>query len=182
MIKPRNKEEKRTLEQRGKEKYQFDLKAELNIYSYLWCAKGYEQLEIDDNEKFDTYRQWKSYVESKHSDCNKEDLIEFSKYLNQRLRNLKPKKEYNGVVIAVIIALVVDKLHDLITDIIDIAETVPNPIAGSCIVVIPFIILLVICVPLLLNFLLPIEKDEIMTNLLIDYKEIIDEKINNITK
>lgn len=182
MIKLKNRKEKRILEERRIKKYQFDIEEELKIYSYLWNQQKGEKATIDSAKQFDTYRQWKSYVENKYCECDKDELIEISRYLNQKLRDRNPERQYNGIVIPIIVALVVDKMYDLFLEITNIAETIPNPFISGCAVVITLAILLVISVPILSKFLLSFWQDELKTNLLTDYKEIVDEKINNTTR
>ena len=42
---------------------------------------------IDDKYKFDSYKKWKQYVCNKYNEYSSNELIEVSRYFNQRIRN-----------------------------------------------------------------------------------------------
>lgn len=75
----------------GKEYYGFDLEKERNIYFYL-CRRNSGRY-LSENEKFETYSQWKKYITGKFAKLSKEQLFEFSKYLSLRMENNRPLKD-----------------------------------------------------------------------------------------
>lgn len=107
---------KRNLNILGKQYYDFDVEKENRIYMYL-CGNHSllkKEKEINLNYRFDTYAQWKDYVESKYKNCSYDMLNEFKHFLNQCLRNTKPDHEMWNIVGTVILTLLVDKTYDLI--------------------------------------------------------------------
>lgn len=103
---------KKSLKSIGKRWHDFDFKLEKNIYDYLCCVrtkrKIVRRLEKD-NLKFESYYQRSQYIKNKYEKYDIARLLEFSRYLNQRMRLIKPIHEYWQIVTSVIITLVVTK-------------------------------------------------------------------------
>lgn len=89
-----------TFDEIGKRWYGFDFKTEKVIYCYLCCRRVKRKAlrNLDQNLKFETYQQWNDYVCDKYQRYKKAELAEFSRYLNQMIRNLKPSHEYSSIV------------------------------------------------------------------------------------
>jgi len=116
MFKDNRKKYKITLNKRGEESFQFFFEKELNIYWCLCRAPGYKKIikKVDEGELFDSYKEWKAYIQDKYSNQNEEGLEEFSRYLNQRLRNLRPGRQANELYIPVALALIVEKFTEVL--------------------------------------------------------------------
>lgn len=69
---------------------------------------------MDERELFDSYKEWKEYIQDKYSNQNEEGLEEFSRYLNQRLRNLKPSRRANELYIPVALVIFVEKFAEVL--------------------------------------------------------------------
>ena len=162
--------------QRRREFYKFDIQQEQNIYTYL-CkgklkAKALKKLSHD--LKFETYAQWKQYIWNKYHEFSDEKLEEFSRYLNQRLRNIKPAYEYLKMIIPVILALVINEFFKILVSIVQLKPDSMFGVMLGC-----GFIILVLCLLIYATVKIAIqlsdEEDE--RNFYLDYKEIIDEMI-----
>lgn len=107
-------------------------------------------------------------------------MLEFSRYLNQRLRNLKPGKEVNSLLIPIILALIVEEFMSAFTEITEIAKLLGNFRLGILIFYIAMMILFAILAIMLYNIISPFWKDNFEENFVTDYKEIIDEMIKQL--
>lgn len=104
----KGKKHGKTLDEIGKRWHEFNLKSEKNIYCYVCCKRVKKKALRDLNEelKFETYQQWKQYVCNKYQNYNIDELIEFSRYLNQMIRNLKPSHEYSSIVASALTSVI----------------------------------------------------------------------------
>lgn len=169
----------RTLNNIGIRWHNFDFQSEKNIYSYLCCDKMKKRAlkKLDEKLKFVSYSQWKQYICNKYENYNKDELIEFSRYLNQRIRNINPSREYLNIILPCFITLAftvsIDKILDLNLETTSISDL------GSLIIIIFLSILFIISMfSVIRNTFIPIKENSGDTNILIDYKEIIDEMIS----
>ena len=159
----------------GQEQFQFDYDLEKNIYSHLCCMcfEGEKTEELDSTLKIETYKEWKRHIEEKYRNYDSDQLTEFSKYLNQRLRGLKPDSDFLKTVFAVMLALVVEGGFDIILDNqikygdLNVASVLVIESILSSVVVIPIIFFGIIAVK-------PIIQNDAEQNFLTDFKEIID--------
>lgn len=169
----------RTLDNIGKRWHNFDFQSEKNIYCYLCCDKMKKRAlkKLNEKQKFVSYSQWKQYICNKYENYDKDELEEFSRYLNQRIRNIKPGKEYFNIILPCFITLAftisIDKIWDLNLNTTSISNL------GRMIVIIFLSILFIISMfSIIRNTFMPIKENSGDTNLLIDYKEIIDGMIS----
>ena len=183
MKKRKKKKEKRTLDGIGKIRYNFDFQLERTIYCYLCCCrvKRSERNILPEEWKFIFYRQWKDYIWNKYKEYRETDLMEFSRYLNQCMRNIKPEHEYENIIAAVIMTVGVTKSYEFIlTPSIDL-RSVSN--IGKMIVVASLAMFVCLLIGYLVFYtLLPLFNNNIDENFLRDYKEIIDEIIKEKSK
>lgn len=168
----------RTLNEVGNRKYDFDYIKEKQIYFYL-CRlrqKRKNEKELEEQYRFGSYREWKMYIQNKYSRFDREELMEFSRYLNQRIRNTKPAQEYIKLVIPAIISWVITEFFRLILQDGKLAkfESIHEAI-------IYFAIILLIGVGSVSVTFIKMSNDiwdqNMEENLCVDYKEIIDEMI-----
>lgn len=176
---------RRNLEYIGKNKFKFDVKLERSIYSYLSCYKINGRIinSIEDEFKFDSYKKWKDYICDKYQTTNIEILVEFSRYLNQQIRNTKSNYDYWLMVVPIMLTLVTTKLFDIFMgiDYSTIASEFENPIA----IVVGYIFLMLLIaffsfalgVFIVKQTIKPLIDTDVDYYLYIDYKEIIDELI-----
>jgi len=129
---------------------------------------------------FDSYKEWKAYIQDKYSNQNEEGLEEFSRYLNQRLRNLRPGRQANELYIPVALALIVEKFTEVLlasTGIVSLFEEIKWGIFAMY----ALIILVFLCFfPILWNIISPLWKDNLEENFITDYKEVIDTLIKKL--
>lgn len=169
---------KKTLEKIGKKWHNFDLKSEKTIYCYLCCIRvGKCKLrKLDYDLRFESYLQWKKYVAYKYQNFDIDELIEFSRYLNQRIRIIKPSHEYLVITITAVISALFTRLIDSYANmqIDSINLSMVNIIRIVLFLILIFIIVLFFAI----QMLMPILQNDVEKNFLSDYKEIIDEMIN----
>lgn len=169
------KKPKRSLNKIGKDFYHFDYQQEEIIYKYVCCKrlKKKELEKINNNQKFDSYLQWEQYVFNKYKDFPKSKLVNFSRYLNQRIRNMKPFKEYTLIVITAFLTWFITAILSSLIKGEDLSDL---PLWGKILYYLSAIIsiLYFIC-----KLIVPIYEDNLKENLLMDYKEIIEEILND---
>ncbi len=172
------KKNKKALKGIGKKYYEFDFELERNIYCYLCCirVKSRKLQKLKKELKFESYKQWYTYVRNKYKNFDKDVLIEFTRYLNQQIRNISPEHEYNSitatVVLTVFLTSLVDKLMSMKISFGGLSEI-------STIVVI-LILELFIAIPMIFIIVQttkPIYDSSVNVDFLRDYKEIINELI-----
>lgn len=178
MVMLRNKKQKRTLSQIGKRRYDFDIILEKRIYYCLCCSFGSKKAlkKLDDNLKFNSYQQWEQYICNKYMYYSKNDLIEFSRYLNQKIRDLRTDRDYWNIMATVALTLLLTNLLENIFDTymnISVLPMLAN-ILTSIFVVVFFIVAIIIFVT---KTLYPILENNINKNFFKDYKEVIDNLI-----
>lgn len=80
----------KTLDEIGKKWHDFNFKYERAIYCYLCCNRNrlinMELRNLNNDLKFEKYQQWNDYICNKYRNYSKGDLIEFSKYLNLKMK------------------------------------------------------------------------------------------------
>lgn len=178
-IKSTVKRNKKDINEIGHKCYDFDFEQEKTIYCYLCCihVKNKNIRKLSDELKFDMYQQWKDYVYNKYKDYKSSRLIEFSRYLNNRIRNISPCKEYLNIIfscyITVAFTIICDRFLQFYLSTTEVHNTSHN-IISIVVTVVAFVgfynIIKVPCIPIIDN--------NIEENLFRDYKEIIDEIIS----
>lgn len=170
------KELKKDIKKIGKDKYKFDYEKELLVYKYVCCKriKKRELEKLTNNQKFDCYLYWKQSICERYKDYNYEELLNFSRYLNQRIRNEVPNKEYSRIYIPVILSLGITSIYNVIVntkfDLFDCSTCIKIGIA------IIYVLLITVSLFFVVWFTYnPLYENNDEENLLIDYKEIIDE-------
>ncbi len=168
---------KKDIKKIGKNKYIFDFDQEIIIYKYVCCKrlKKRELKKLNKNQKFDYYSEWKQSICDRYKDYNNEKLLNFSRYLNQRIRNVRPNKEYSKMYTPIILSLGITSVYNALmnteeNDLIDYSTALK----------ISFTLIYVFLIVASLFFLVwytykPIFENDDEENLLKDYKEIIDE-------
>lgn len=161
--------------------YKFDADYETKIYKYLCCKRLNKKVvkKMNDGIKFITYHQWKNYIQDKYKDLNKLELMEFSHFLNQKIRNLKPGYEYWKIIVPIIITLMVEELFSTL---IDISQIKINTVFELCIELIIIIFVMIIGFQIFINTTKPIWDVTDKIDFYSDYKEIIDKMIENYDK
>lgn len=170
------KKQNRSIKKLGEEFYGFYQEEEKRIYMYL-CRKRLTKKEIekiDSNLKFETYEEWVQYINHKYEKFSNEKLLEFSYFLNQNMRNIKPGHEYLNIVIPAMVTLIFDALFDIIV------ETPNIPIHSA----IEFLIEIIVIIGFLFlgQYIMSEVSKHIWDNVdgenfYLDYKEIIDRMI-----
>ncbi len=172
----KSKKAGKTLDEIGKRWYDFDYKLERVIYCYLCCCKirvkhfARDLRKLDEGLKFESYQEWKQYVCNKYQNYRTEELSEFSRYLNQRIRNEKPINEGANILLTAMITLI-------FTEIFQVSISTYRE-SSKKIVWFVFVILLVLYVVYeIVKSLLTLFDNNVEKNFFVDYKEIIDEMI-----
>ncbi len=174
----KKKKQKRTLDTIGKEEYNFDFQLEKDIYQNLCCIrikkKVIKKLE-QKNLKIYTYSEWKQYIYNKYKNYNEAQLLEFSKYLNQRIRNVKPFREVWDLFVTVIMTFVFVEGGKALIGKLESFKSNDDIIIKYLIALI-FIVITIFWV--IRQVIIPKLDNDIEEHLYKDYKEIIDGMIN----
>lgn len=174
----KRKRYRRELNQIGKSKYDFIVNDEKNYYCYLSCLPmdKKERDRLENEYRFDSYKSWKAYVRDKYKEYDTDKLIEFSRYLNQRIRGVESNYAYWNTFIPIILTLLLTEMFEISINIKFDSADYP-----SWFKVVAYIIcLIVLGVPIgimIKNTLEPVRDNNIEEYLYKDYKEIIDEMI-----
>lgn len=174
----KSKKARKTLDEIGRRWHNFNFKSEKIIYYYLCCKhiKKKELRNLNDDLKFDEYRQWKHYICNRYQNYSKDKLIEFSRYLNLMIRDKKPSHEYWTIMATAYISMV-------FTIVINIAMGKHMDLNNNSVWIILLITILLEALFIMFLFFLivkimyPIYDNHSEENFLRDYKEIIDDII-----
>ncbi len=163
----------KSLKEIGKRWYDFDFVLERTIYCYLCCSREKKRKirKMDEKLKFESYQQWKKYIWDKYEGFDKDKLYEFSRYLNQRIRNIRPNREYWSIVATVLLTLAITKIVDVYLNSQINFKDIP---AIVVVLLLPVLVVLSLVIIMIQTFY-PMFDTNIDENLLKDYKEIIDE-------
>lgn len=156
----------------GEKKFFFNEKKELEIYKCLCLKKVKRRCNIE----YHTYSSWKQYICGKYSEYTKEQLIEFSRFLNQKIRNEEPGHEYWNIMIPVLMTVMVDGLFKIIFDMEKLCQSSVLMIIIKAVVNIGTF---VGSVWLINKITEPLFNTYDKENFFKDYKEIIDGIISN---
>lgn len=173
----KNKRNGKTFEEIGKKFHKFDFQMEKAIYCYLCCNRVKKKLlrRLDDQLKFHSYQKWRQYIRNKYEKYDRDQLIEFSRYLNQRIRSLKPDREYFMLWVPVLVTVVVSKIFDLFYSVN--VQGLSSILSFIIVYIIVMICVLILFFYFMVEISKPIWNDNISGYFLRDYKEIIDEMI-----
>lgn len=174
----RGKKVRRDFNKIGKNCYGFDFVSERNIYCYLCCyhIKRRELRKLQDNLKFDTYRQWKRYVNNKYFNLSKEQLVEFSRYLNCEIRNISSFRKYWDIITPILLSILFAKICEAIISIY--SEFLGTQIEIMLLITLLLeVLIIMILTPIIIKMMYPFFDSNIDENFYTDYKEIIDEII-----
>lgn len=122
----------------------------------------------------ETYAQWKQYIWNKYHEFSDEKLEEFSRYLNQCSRNTKPVYECWKTFISIYLALMFNTLFEFLISILDFHF---SSILEVVVVIGLVMIALGFFAYAIAKISMPLSDQEDERNFYLDYKELIDEMI-----
>lgn len=174
----KRKKYRRELEEIGKTKFDFIQNDEKKYYSYVscWPMKDRVKKKLEDKYRFDSFKRWKNYVRDKYMPYEIDMLIEFSRYLNQCIRVAESGYAYWNLFLPVMITLILTELFETLIGMkIDVTN---NSMWVSFIAyLLCQLIIISVYMKLIKHSLEPVRDNNIEKYLYIDYKEIIDEMI-----
>lgn len=176
----KDKKNKKTFEEIGEKWHDFDFQMEKAIYCYLCFYRVKKKLlrRLDEQLKFHSYQKWRQYIRNKYEKYDRDQLIEFSRYLNQTIRNIKPEREYFMLWVPVLatwaITESVDRIYRMnFQELNSISSFIKIDITMITCLLIPFTYFVI-------KISIQMWNNNISKNFLRDYKEIIDEMIKEI--
>lgn len=171
------KKNKRTLNYIGENFYHFNYGKEKLIYKYVCYErlKKKELKKINSNQKFDSYLQWKLYICNKYKDYPKNKLLNFSRYLNQRVKRAKPFKEYTSIFITACLSCLITELVDTLIKTEDLSD---YPLWSK---IFCLLIVFISMFYIIYEMIKSMSDNNFKENFFNDYKEIIDEMLNKDT-
>lgn len=100
---------KRTRDAIEYEQYGFDFQREIRIFFYLYGMRmdRKSRKKLKDEDKYSCYKDWRMHVQKQYEDFDIEKLENFHRYLTQRKRCNKPKKEYLNILVTVSLTITV---------------------------------------------------------------------------
>ena len=169
------KKQKRTLDAVGKKNYEFDYVKERNAYMYLCCSrmKKKDKKNLSETRKFNTYKEWNEYIRNKCTTYSDDKLKEFSRYLNQRLRNTKPERDYWNLLGPIFLTLLFSQLPDIIKEMGN-ADTSSLPLLGRVIYILFAGMIMIPFAYFIWSMVKPIWDNNTDEHFFEDYKAIID--------
>lgn len=178
----KQKKTKRNLDSIGKVQYGFNLEYEKGIYlhacTYHMTKKQKEALE--EKHKFNTHQEWREYIRNKYAYMGKVGLERFSRYLNQKARTVELNNSYFVLCISAALSVLLAELLKFL-----FVENLPVEYDGSWqswLKILGYTLLCVGSVFFAVGVVFKRTADEtynygVEKNLIIDYKEVIDEMI-----
>ena len=166
----------RTLDRIGKEEYGFDFYSENIVYKDLCCSR----LTFKERRKrktlpvFRSYKDWSNYIIHKYADLDQEQLKEFSRYLNQQIRNRECSQNYWNLVIPVILTIVITEFFSMLIQTFNGLDIRNGYIVGLIVILMILVGSEIIIILLIWNTLEPIWTSSLEKNFVYDFKEIID--------
>ena len=137
---------------------------------------------MKEESKFCCYSDWKKYVNEKYSEYSSKELMDFSRFLNQGIRRSKPDREYWKMCIPIVISFIFTNFIQMIIQAsleiqeADFSNMQFSGIAGYLGVGLLLLVILIIClVYAFYRVLYPLWDSNMEKNLFIDYKEIIEQ-------
>ena len=177
----KNKRNKRTLKDIGKNSFNFDYIKERDIYSYLWCNNLVRRWKKPEKEfRFESYKEWKAYVVSKYDKYNRDSLVEFRKLLSQSKKNNESNRTYLGYCLPAVLALVLSKSIDMLMNVDIRAMELVNWSDIISWLAAYLVVVIMVMIPVaffLFIIIFPIVKYDLEDNMYDDYMKILDEII-----
>lgn len=174
----KRKRTEKTLDEIGKRWHDFNFKSEKTIYLYLCCKhiKRKELRNLNDDMKFKEYRQWKDYICDKYQNCSKDKLIEFSRYLNLKISDIKPSHEYWTIMSTAFLSML---FTTVINGVMGIHKEFSNYSVWITLLVTLVLgaLFIIPLIYLIIKIVYPIYDNHFNEDFLKDYKEIIDDII-----
>lgn len=183
----KRKKSKRNLDNIGRMQYGFDLEYEKNIYLYVSACymKKKQKKALEEKHKFNTYQEWREYIRNRYACMDKIWLESFSRYLNQKVRTVELSNAYFVLCSSAVLSVFLAELLKFI-----IIDKIPINNDGTWQYVLSVLIYAIMCIGCVL---LPVPVVLKMManqtfgygeekNLIIDYKEVIDEMIMTLEK
>ena len=166
--------QKRNYKKIGKQYYSFDVDHERIIYEYLcmYKLKRKKLKKLNEEEKFNSFLEWEKYIYSKYQGYDSNGLLQFEKYLNGRLINIKPIREYWNMACTALFTLILSETIKGVT------QVMSTPVNRTYNLISVFCTLAVICFALLLlikRIIEPIWDNNTEENLYKDYIQIIEQ-------
>lgn len=127
--------------------------------------------QLDEQLKFETYRQWRQYIGSKYIDYSRDKLNEFSRYLNQIIRNKRPFDKALNILSTALITLICTELFNVFLSTFE-------ELNEKFVWLILCMLLVFFAACYIVKFINPIFDNHFERNFLADYKEIIDDIIS----
>ncbi|MDO4317614.1 MAG: hypothetical protein Q4C48_11320 [Lachnospiraceae bacterium] len=183
-MRKKKRRRKKSIYDIGREKYNFDYQEEIIRYKALCCMhlerKEIKKLKFDKN--ISSYKDWKEYIRHKYEKFDKEDLMEFSRFLNCVGRDEVLEHNFSLLLIGGLVTLIFTKIFEALMETIDILLVGGSDFILLRIVLYILMVLLlyaIVAVTMYFFAMKPIRKKDTKENLISDYKEIIDEMALN---
>lgn len=176
-MRKKKRRRKKSIYDIGREKYNFDYQEEIIRYKALCCMhlkrKEIKKLKFD--KSLNSYKDWKEYIFHKYEEFDKEDLVEFSRFLNCIQRDETLEHNFFWMLISAFVSLVITAILNALVEIIDTSLAEGDDFFLMRIV----LCILTVSVTMYYFVMRPIRKKDTKENLISDYKEIIDEMALN---
>lgn len=165
----------------GKDNFEFDYEKELEGYKFL-CGKKVKKdnyVLLRNDERYSSYSKWKGSIVKQYKNCSNEFLVNFSRYLNQGLRNTKPNQKVNEMIITALVAFFFTFLLNIILKFKVEKFDISSFFVAKLIIAIVLVIIACVClVAYVMNIMItPIWEQDTVRCFWKDYKEIIDQII-----
>ncbi len=169
---------RKCVSQIGIDKYSFNRKEELLRYKYLCCAKlsRREWKKCNNIPMPYSFQEWKKDIENKYSKYNKDQLEEFTRYLELQIRNSNISKQSIGIIIAAFASSSMTLLFEKIINSRQFLDVMGTQV--SFLLAVVEIVLIILCIGIIVHYVfIPICGDELERNMYQDYQNIINQII-----
>lgn len=170
---------KRCVAKKGKDDFNFDFEKELSIYCFTRGEKISRKKwkKVEKEKSYNTYMEWKDYIQTKYCEFSLNKLVEFRYYLDYVKRRNQAIPDFTNPYISAFLAAVISYMFSFSTS--NVTETVfgvqkfPSKVIGFILICVVFLA----CVKKTANIFLDNRIEESFCS---DYKDVIDEMIGKL--
>ena len=123
-----------------------------------------------------SFQEWKKDIENKYSKYNKDQLEEFTRYLELQIRNSNISKQSIGIIIAAFASSSMTLLFEKIINSRQFLDVMGTQV--SFLLAVVEIVLIILCIGIIVHYVfIPICGDDLERNMYQDYQNIINQII-----
>lgn len=135
---------KRCVAKKGKDDFNFDFEEELSIYCFTRGEKLSRKkwTKVEKEKRYNTYTEWKDYIQTKYCEFTHNQLIEFRYYLEYLKRRNQAIPDFTNPYISAFLAAVISYMFSFstskVTETVFDAQKFPSKVIGFILICVVF--------------------------------------------